>query len=102
MNASFSLEAHSGLRYSSIDSLNRIVDGYNAQTMPVFFVTNVSVEKELPIPFNKRIAVRLGVTNLFNRFNPRFVDANVNSPYFGAFTDSSARHFVGRVRILKR
>jgi outer membrane receptor protein involved in Fe transport len=102
MNASYSLEAHSGLRYSTIDSLNRIVGGYNARAMPIFFVTNVSVEKELPIPFNKRVAVRLGVTNLFNRFNPRFVDANVNSPYFGAFTDSSARHFVGRVRILKR
>ena len=102
MNASYSLEAHSGMRYTTIDSLNRIVGGYNARSMPVFFVTNVSVEKELPIPFNKRIAVRLGVTNLFNRFNPRFVDANVSSPYFGAFTDSSARHFVGRVRILKR
>ena len=104
LSASFSVEARSGFPFSAIDDLNRIAGGYNDHSMPAHFVTNASVEKEIPIPFNrnKRVAFRVGVTNLFNRFNPRFVDANVNSPYFMTFSDSSNRHFVARVRILKK
>jgi outer membrane receptor protein involved in Fe transport len=104
MNASFSIEARSGFPYTAVDDLNRIAGGYNDRTMPAHFVTNASVEKEIPIPFrrNQRMAFRVGVTNLFNRFNPRFVDANVNSPRFHNFSDSSNRHFVARVRILKK
>lgn len=102
VNASYSIEARSGFRFTAIDDLNRVVGPYNGQSMPAYFSTNFSVEKEVPIPFRKRMAFRVGVTNLFNRFNPRFIDANVNSPYFGHLSDSSGRHFVGRVRILKR
>jgi hypothetical protein len=72
--------------------------------MPAYFVTNASVEKQLPIPLGngKRMAFRVGVTNLFNQFNPRFIDRNVNSPYYMALSDSSSRHFSARVRILKK
>ena len=102
--ASFTVEARSGFPYTAVDDLNRIVGGYNERQMPVYFVTNASVEKQVPIPLGKgkRMAVRVGVTNLFNRFNPRYVNSNVNSPYFLALSDSSARHFSARVRILKR
>ncbi len=102
MNASYSVEARSGFPYTTINSINYVVGGYNSHNMPTHFVTNFSVEKELPIPFKRRVAVRVAVTNLFNRFNPRFVDANVSSPNFMSFSDSSARHFVGRIRILKK
>jgi outer membrane receptor protein involved in Fe transport len=101
---SFSVEARSGFPYTKLDDLNRVVGTYNGQTMPMYFVTNAGVEKELPIPFGngKRVAVRVGITNLFNRFNPRFIDTNVNSPTFGTLSDSSRRHFSARVRILKK
>ena len=102
MNASYSVEARSGFPYSAVNVMNNVVGGYNSLTMPMFFVTNFSVEKEISITFKRRIAVRLGVTNLFNRFNPRFVDPNITSPGFMTFSDSSARHFVGRIRILKK
>jgi outer membrane receptor protein involved in Fe transport len=104
MSASFSIEARSGFPFTVVDDLNRLAEGYNNRSMPAFFVTNASVEKEIPIPFHssKRMAFRVGVTNLFNRFNPRFVDANTNSPHFLTFTDTSNRHFVARVRILKK
>jgi outer membrane receptor protein involved in Fe transport len=104
MSGSFSVEARSGFPFTVVDDLNHIVGGYNNRTIPAHFVTNVSVEKEIPIPFQsgKRMAFRVGVTNLFNRFNPRFVDANINSPRFLTFSDSSNRHFVARVRILKK
>jgi outer membrane receptor protein involved in Fe transport len=104
MSASFSIEARSGFPFTVVDDLNRLAEGYNSRTMPASFVTNASVEKEIPIPFHssKRMAFRVGVTNLFNRFNPRFVDANINSPHFLTYTDSSNRHFVARVRILKK
>jgi outer membrane receptor protein involved in Fe transport len=104
LSASFSVEARSGFPYTLIDDLNHIVSPYNSRQMPVYFVTNASIEKEIPIPMGrgKRVAFRVGVTNLFNRFNPRFVDTNVNSRYFGALSDSSSRHFSARVRILKK
>jgi outer membrane receptor protein involved in Fe transport len=102
LSGSYSVEARSGFPYSAVDVLNNIVGGYNSRTMPVHFVTNVSAEKEIPIPFKRRIALRVGVTNLFNRFNPRFVDPNTSSPNFMTFSDSSDRHFVGRIRILKK
>jgi hypothetical protein len=62
------------------------------------------VEKQIPMPLGKgkRVTLRVGVTNLFNQFNPRSVDANVNSPYFLTLSDSSNRHFSARVRILKK
>jgi outer membrane receptor protein involved in Fe transport len=102
IHASYSIEARSGFPYNSIDDLNRIVGAYNSRTLPAYFVTNFNIEKEIPIPFKKRMAVRIGVTNLFNRFNPRVIDPNVNSPYFMRLSDSSGRHFVGRLRILKK
>jgi outer membrane receptor protein involved in Fe transport len=102
VTVSFSVEARSGFPYTKVDDLNQVVGAYNAQKLPTFFVTNVGIEKELPIPFGngKRMAFRIGATNLFNRFNPRFVNTNVNSPL--SFSDSSARHFTARVRILKK
>ena len=102
VSASFSVEARSGFPYNWFDDLNHVVGSYNAQTLPVYFATNASVEKQIPIPGGKgkRMAFRIGVTNLFNRFNPRFVNANVNAPL--AFSDSSSRHFSARVRILKK
>ena len=103
-NASFSVEARSGFPFTAVNDLNHIIGDYNSHRMAAFFTTNASLEKQLPIPFGngKRVAVRVGVTNLFNHFNPRFVDANVNSPNFLHFSDSSRRHFVARLRILKK
>ena len=103
-SGSFSVEARSGFPWTAVDDLNHIVGEYNGRHLPVYFVTNASVEKQLPIPMGrgKRVALRVGVTNLFNRFNPRGVDTNVNSPYFLSLSDSSQRHFSARVRILKK
>jgi outer membrane receptor protein involved in Fe transport len=103
MSASFSVEARSGFPYTAIDDLNHIVGSYNGHRIPAYVVTNASVEKQIPIPLGKgkRVAFRVGVTNLFNSFNPRYVDANVNSPNFLALSDSSQRHFSARLRILK-
>jgi outer membrane receptor protein involved in Fe transport len=104
LSASFSVEARSGFPFTAVDELNRVVGAYNQQNMPAYFVTNASVEKQIRVPFGsgKKIAFRVSVTNLFNRFNPRFVDPNVDSPGFLSLSDSSARHFSARVRILKK
>ena len=106
LSASFSVEARSGFPFTAVDDLNQVVGEYNGHQMPVYFVTNASVEKQLPIPLGrgKRMAFRVGVTNLFNRFNPRFVNSNVNSIVNSNFplSDSSSRHFSARVRILKK
>ncbi len=103
-SASFSVETRSGFPFTVVDNLNHIVGDYNGRHLPTYFVTNASVEKQIPMPLGKgkRVALRVGVTNLFNQFNPRSVDANVNSPYFLTLSDSSNRHFSARVRILKK
>jgi hypothetical protein len=101
-SASYAVEARSGFPFSSIDQFGYLAGPYNGMSLPPYFSTNFSLEKEIRVILGKRIAVRLGVTNLFNRFNPRYVDANVNSPNYLHLSDSSGRAFVGRVRLLKK
>src|SRR5262249_46532963 len=103
-SASFSVEARSGYPFTVVDNLNRIAEDYNGRHLPAFFVTNASVEKQIPIPLGrgKRVALRVGVSNLFNCFKPVFVNKNLNSSYFMTFSVSPHRHFSARVRILKK
>ena len=100
--ASYSVELRSGFPFSPLDSYGRLAGPFNGLSMPVFFSTNFSIEKEIPFVLGKRMAVRVTATNLFNRFNPSFVDSNVDSPTFLHFGDSTGRAFAGRVRILKK
>jgi outer membrane receptor for ferrienterochelin and colicin len=101
-SASYSIEARSGFPFTTVDKRTLVAGPYNGGRFPMHFVTNFSLEKELPFVFGRRLAVRAGVLNLLNRFNPRYVDTNVNSPTFLGFSDSSARHFVGRLRLVKK
>jgi outer membrane receptor for ferrienterochelin and colicin len=101
-SASYSIEARSGFPFTAIDKRTLIAGDYNGDRFPIHFVTNFSLEREVPFAFGRRLAVRVGVLNLLNRFNPRYVDTNVNSPTFMEFSDSSARHFVGRLRLVRR
>ena len=71
----FTIEARSGLPFTITDALQRSVGSYNAERLPTFFVVNFNVEREIPFPGGRRLAVRVGVTNLLHRFNPRFVDS---------------------------
>ena len=101
-SASYSIEARSGFPFTAINKRTLIAGSYNGERFPMHFVTNFSLEKEIPFLFGKRLGVRVGVLNLLNRFSPRFVDTNVNSPTFMEFSDSSDRHFVGRLRLVKK
>jgi outer membrane receptor for ferrienterochelin and colicin len=101
---SFSIEARSGFPYTTVDDLNHVIGGYNTNKMPAFVSVNASLEKQIPIPFGngKRVAFRLGVTNLFNHFNPRTVDPNLDSPNFLRLSILLSWHFVLRRRILNK
>ena len=98
----FTIEARSGFPFTITDALQRSVGSYNAERLPTFFVVNFNVEREIPFPGGRRLAVRIGVTNLLDRFNPRFVDSVQTSPTFMKFSDASGRAFVGRLRVLKQ
>ena len=98
----FTLEARSGFPFTITDALQRKLGIYNAERLPAFFVINFNVEREIPFLGGRRLGVRIGVTNLLDRFNPRFVDSVQTSPTFMKFSDSSGRGFVGRLRVLKR
>jgi hypothetical protein len=101
-SASYSIEARSGFPFTTVDQRTLVAGPYNGGRFPMHFVTNFSLERELPFVLGRRLSVRAGVLNLLNRFNPRYVDTNVNSPTFMGFSDSSARHFVGRLRLVRK
>jgi outer membrane receptor for ferrienterochelin and colicin len=101
-SASFAVEARSGFPFSPVDQLGQLAGPYNGMRMPAYFVTNFSLEKEFPFLWGNRIAVRIGATNLFNRFNPRSVEPHVDSPEYLRLSDSSGRALVGRVRLIKK
>jgi hypothetical protein len=71
-SGSFTVEARSGFPYTLVNDLNRVVGRIQRPAHARILVTNASVEKQIPIPLGKRKAdgIRVGVTNLFNRFNP--------------------------------
>jgi outer membrane receptor protein involved in Fe transport len=100
--AAYAVEARSGFPFTDVDTLGRVAGPYNGVRYPTFFSVNFSIEKEIPVMFGKRVAIRVGATNLFDRFNPRFVDANINSPTFRAFSDSSGRAIVARLRLIQK
>jgi hypothetical protein len=101
-NASYAIEARSGFPFTVIDDLHRTIGDYNGHRLPAFFTAKFSIEKEVPVIFGQRMAVRIGVTNMLNRFNPGFVNANLNSPDFMQFSGSPGRAFVGRVRLIRK
>jgi hypothetical protein len=100
--AGYSVEARTGFPFSPVDQFGHLAGTFDGYRLPTVFLTNLSVEKELPIMFGKHIALQLGVTNMLNRFNPRYVDANVNSPTFLRYSDSSGRNLYARLRLLKK
>ena len=89
------LEVRDGFPFSLIDANRNFIGPRNrAGRFPVFSSFDIQVFRDFPIPFKgKKRPVRVGIKffNLFNHFNPRDVQNNVDASFFGGFFNDRGR-----------
>jgi hypothetical protein len=93
------LDVHTGFAYSLIDQSRDFVGPRDSVRFPRFRSFDIQVTRpiSLPIP-HKEIKARIGVSvfNLFNHFNPRDVQNDVDSDRFGGLFNGVGRTFRGK------
>ena len=93
------LDIHTGFPYSVVDQTRDFVGPRNDQRFREFNSFDFQAVKELRIPFHgkeRKVKVGLGVFNLFNHFNPRDVQNDLDSYRFGDFFNGVPRTFRGK------
>ena len=92
-------DLHTGFPYSVVNQTRDFVGPRNEQRFRGFNSVDVQVLKGFNLPFHgkeHKIKVGLGVFNLFNRFNPRDVQNDLDSFRFGEFFNGPPRSFRGK------
>ena len=92
-------DLHSGFPYSIESQLREYVGPRNVDRFPRFASFDLQVTKEVRLPgFGKgrKAKVGFGVFNLFNHFNPRDVQNDLDSYRFGSLFNSPPRTFRGK------
>jgi len=92
-------DIHTGFPYSVVNQTRDFVGPRNEQRFRQFDSFDVQVLKEFRLPFGhkeRKVKVGLGVFNLFNHFNPRDVQNDLDSTRFGEFFNGPPRTFRGK------
>jgi hypothetical protein len=92
-------DAHSGFPYSVMNQTRDFVGPRNEQRFPRFNSFDAQILKDFRLPFHgkeRSVKVGLGVYNLFNHFNPRDVQNDLDSSRFGDFFNGPPRTFRGK------
>jgi hypothetical protein len=93
------LDIHTGFPYSTVNELREFVGPRNEQHFRQFNSFDLQVLREFRVPFRgKERSVKVGfsVFNLFNHFNPRDVQNDLDSQRFGDFFNGPPRTFRGK------
>jgi hypothetical protein len=93
------LDVHSGFPYSVVNQTRDFVGARNEQRFRSFNSFDAQLLKEFRVPFRgkeRSVKVGLGVFNLFNHFNPRDVQNDLDSDRFGEFFNGAPRTFRGK------
>ena len=93
------LDIHTGFPYSTVNELREFVGPRNEQQFRQFNSFDLQVLREFRVPFRgKERSVKVGfsVFNLFNHFNPRDVQNDLDSQRFGDFFNGPPRTFRGK------
>ena len=93
------LDVHTGFPYSEIDQLREFVGPRDSQRFPEFNSFDLQVTRPIPLPIpHKEVKARIGfsVFNVFNHFNPRDVQNDIDSYRYGAFFNGVGRTFRGK------
>jgi hypothetical protein len=92
-------DLHTGFPYSVENQLREFIGPRNDQRFPRFESFDLQVLKDVRLPFKGRehkAKVGFGVFNVFNRFNPRDVQNDLDSSRFGEFFNGVPRTFRGK------
>ena len=91
------LDIHTGFPYSNIDQFRSFVGPRNELRFPRFVSTDLQVLRRIPLPIKEKHArVGFGVYNIFNRFNPRDVQNDLDSLRYGQYFNGVGRTFHGK------
>ncbi len=93
-------DIHTGFPYSVVNEDRDFVGPRNEQRFRRFESLDVQVFKEFAVPFRgkeHKVKLGFGVFNLFNYFNPRDVQNDLDSPRFGQFFNGPNRTFRGKL-----
>ncbi|MGO9261201.1 MAG: TonB-dependent receptor domain-containing protein [Bryobacteraceae bacterium] len=93
------LDVHTGFPWSQFDEERAFVGPRDSERYPEFASFDLQVTRPIRIPFpHERLKARIGfsVFNLFNRFNPRDVQGDVDSARYGALFNGVDRTFRGK------
>jgi hypothetical protein len=92
-------DLHTGFPYSVENQLREFVGPRNDRRFRGFNSFDLQVLKEIKLPFRGKehtVKVGFGVFNLFNHFNPRDVQNDLDSSRFGDFFNGPPRTFRGK------
>jgi hypothetical protein len=93
------LDVHTGFPWSRFDEERAFVGPRDAERYPRFTSFDLQVTRPIHIPLpHERLKARIGfsVFNLFNQFNPRDVQGDVDSVRYGALFNGVGRTFRGK------
>jgi hypothetical protein len=93
------LDVHTGFPWSRFDEERAFVGPRDAERYPRFTSFDLQVTRPIHIPIpHERLKARIGfsVFNLFNQFNPRDVQGDVDSVRYGALFNGVGRTFRGK------
>jgi hypothetical protein len=92
-------EVHTGFPYSVENQLREFVGPRNDERFRRFNSFDLQLVKQIRLPFRGKehtAKIGFGVFNLFNHFNPRDVQNDLDSPRFGEFFNGAVRTFRGK------
>jgi len=92
-------ETHTGFPYSVVNQARDFVGPRNDQRFRRFDSLDIQALKDLSVPFRGKehnFKVGVGVFNVFNHFNPRDVQNDLDSARFGDFFNGPNRTFRGK------
>lgn len=91
------LDIHTGFPYSTMNQFREFVGPRNRLRFPRFVSSDLQVLREIRLPVKEKHArIGFGVYNIFNRFNPRDVQNDVDSFRSGEFFNGIGRTFHGK------
>ena len=95
------IDSRTGFPYSALDDAGFVVGSANSYRFPSHFELDLALERRITLR-GHLWALRVGVDNITNHFNPTTVNANVASDSFGQFYGGQERLLIARLRWLGR
>lgn len=93
------LDVHTGFPWSRTDELREYVGVRDSQRFPTFNSFDLQITRPVPLPFRHReFKARIGVSvfNVFNHFNPRDVQGDIDSYRYGDLFNGVGRTLRGK------